>query len=200
MTKNYRTKNGSVLVIIVVIALLGALGYVVRDNFFAPKNETVKSNENNHIETKAEYKAVKISGRNFRYPVNENNEKVIVVSNDSTPALKVSYLPIRNYYASRDVSDDCKSYVAGLVNANTEKEIMDHSYISRFYGKSTFEDALADGTVVQVGTNDLYLGGPFKQNEPCSDIYENKDQELQNIFSELKSIRLEWLKSLELVT
>jgi hypothetical protein len=88
--------------------------------------------------------------------------------------------------------------VAGLVNANTEKEIADYSYLSRFYGKNSLKDALADGTVVQVGRDDLYLSGPFKQNETCSDIYENKDPELQNILSDIPNIRLAWLKSLEL--
>ena len=206
MIKNCQRQNGSALVVIIIIAvavLLGVLGYAAWNNFFVSKNEIgntdKKTDTTDDSQVNMEYKTVKINDRIFRYPLNKNNEKVIIISDNSTSALQVSYGPIRNYYVSKEVSDDCKSYVAGLVNANTEKEILDYSYLSRFYGKNSLEDALADGTIVQVGSEDLYLGGPFKQNEPCSDIYENKDPELQNILSDISNIRLSWLKSLELV-
>lgn len=201
MIKNSLRQTGSahvVIIIIVVTALLGILGYVAWSNFITPKNEVVNVDETeNNPQVEVEYRSIKINGLSFRYPINENNEKVIIISGDST--LNISYVPIRNYYANKDVNDDCKNYVAGLVNVNTEKEIMDNLYLSRFYGKNSLEDALADETLIQVGDKDLYLGGPSKQNEPCVDIYENKDQELQYILTEVKSIRSEWLKSLELV-
>ena len=206
MIKNSQRQDGSALVVIIIIVvalLLGALGYVAWNNFFVPKNQIGNTDEKtdttDYSQVNVEYKTVKINDHTFRYPLNKNNEKVIIISDNSTPALQVSYGPIRNYYISKEVSDDCKSYVAGLVNANTEKEIMDYSYLSRFYGKTSLKDALADGTVVRVGSEDLYLGGPYKQNEPCSDIYENEDLELQNILSDISNIRLSWLKSLELV-
>jgi len=205
MIKNSQRQNGSTLGVIVIIAvavLLGILGYVAWNNFFVPKNQTGNTNETintaDDSQVNVKYKTVKINDRNFRYPLNKNNERIIIVSDNSTPALQISYGPIQNYYFSKDVSDDCKSYVAGLVNANTEKEIVDYSYLTRFYGKNSLKDALADGTIVQVGNEDLYLSGPFKQNEPCSDIYENKDPELQNILADIPNIRLAWLKSLEL--
>lgn len=197
MIKSSKTQGSAfvALIIILSVAILGVLGYVVWNNFFAPKNEVITV-DTPPVEVK--YVTVKINDRNFRYPLNKNNEKVVIIPSKSTPALQVSYAPIRNYYANKDVGDDCKSYVAGLVNISTKKEIIDYSYLSRFLGKDTFENALADGTLVQVGDEDLYLHGPFKQNEACIDIYENKDLELQNILSDTKNIRLAWLKSLEL--
>jgi len=71
--------------------------------------------------------------------------------------------------------------------------------LSHVYHKSTLKDALDDGTLVQVGNSDLYVGGPVKQNEPCTDIYESKDPVLQNIISDVSTTRLNWLKSLELM-
>ena len=206
MIKNSQKQNGSVLaviIIIAVIALLGFLGYIAWNNFFAPKDEVVSVKKTtdvvDNVEEEVEYKTVKINDHNFRYPVNENNENVIIILDESTPALPISYVPIRNYYANKDLGDECKSYEAGLMNVNTEKETTEYSLLPRFYGKETFEEALADGTIVQVGDKGLYLHGPFKQNETCVDIYENKDQELQDILSEVSDIRIAWLKSLELV-
>ena len=193
-----RKQTGSAFVIITIVlvaAILGVLGYVAWNGFFAPKDEVITVDT---TPVKVEYVTVMINDRSFRYPVNKNNEKVVIIPSESTPALQISYVAIRNYYANKDLGDDCKSYVAGLINANTEKEIIDYSYLQRFYGKSTLKEALADGTIVQVGNEDLYLSGPYKQNEPCGDIYENKDPELQNILSDTKNIRLAWLKSLEL--
>lgn len=206
MIKNPRRQTRSVFVVIIIIAvvaLLGILGYVAWNKLFSSKDEAVSVNETtsatNNSPAEVEYRSVKINDKNFRYPVNENNENIVIISDGSTPALQISYLPIRSYYANKDLSNDCKYYVAGLVNVNTEKEIMDYSYLSRLYGKDTLKDALADGTLVQVGDKDLYLSGPSKQNETCSDVYENKNQELQDILLEVKDIRLMWIKSLELV-
>ncbi len=204
MTKNSQKQVGSVpvtIVIIAVVALLGVLGYVAWNNFFAPKSKDVSVNETMNVvdDKEVEYETVEINGRNFRYPLNKNNEDLIIIPDEATPALQVSYESIRDYYADKGISDDCKSYVAGLVNVNTEKEIIDYSYLTRFYGKETLEDALADGTVVRVGENDLYLAGPFKQHETCSDIYESNDQDLKDILSKVSGVRLAWLKSLELM-
>lgn len=207
MISNSQKQNRSVhvaMIIIAVVAVLGVLGYVAWDNFFASKNQPVKANEtttnsgNDNSREETTYKTVKINNYTFQYPVNENNNKVIIILDDSTSALNISFIPLRSYFADKDVSDDCRNYVAGLVNAYTEKEIIDYSYLSRIYNKSTLKDAQDDGTLVQVGSSDLYVGGPFKHNELCSDIYENKDPVLKNVLSEVSTIRLNWLKSLEL--
>jgi hypothetical protein len=188
-----------------VLVLLVVIGYIAWNNFFDVKNtntnvpETSQSTDGQVEEV--EHKTVQINERTFRYPLNKNNEKIVIVPDESTPALQISYGPIRNYYSNKtgEQYEYCKDYIAGLVNVNTEKDFSDYNLLPRFHGNATFAEALADGTIVQVGDRDLYLSGPTKQNEGCTDIYESKDSELLNILSDMSNVRLAWLKSLELI-
>lgn len=200
------TQKGSAHVFLItglVIALTGALGFIFWQNFLHKEPTVAKTETVMKTQPKEEtvYKTVQINDHTFRYPLNKNNEKILIIPDKSNPALQISYSPIRNYYSYTEEGsyEDCKNYVAGLVNVNTEKDFKDFNLLPRFYGKNTLTEALDDGTVVRVGERDLYLAGPVKQNEVCTDIYESEDTELQNILSDTKNVRLAWLRSLELV-
>jgi hypothetical protein len=204
---NSRSQGSALAAIagVAVLVLLGVLGYIAWNNFFGVKNtntnvpETSQSTDGQVEEV--EHKTVQINERTFRYPLNKNNEKIVIVPDESTPALQISYGPIRNYYSNKtgEQYEYCKDYIAGLVNVNTEKDFSDYNLLPRFHGNATFAEALADGTIVQVGDRDLYLSGPTKQNEGCTDIYKSEDSELLNILSDMSNVRLAWLKSLELI-
>lgn len=189
------------IVVILTIGIIGALGYTVWNNFISPNNHTstaAASLSKKEVQAKEEYKTIKISDHVFRYPLSENNKKILIIPDESTPALRVAYVPIRDYYSHKDVSAACKDYEAGLVSVDSKDELAKYQILSRVYNKKSLEDALSDGTIVQVGERDLYLGGPYKQNEACIDIYESNDPELLKILSEVKDIRLTWLRSLQL--
>jgi|GEM_PF-1764758 len=183
----------AVLIIGLVIALVGALGFVFWQNFIYKEpvaSETDSNIQADNVKTtntkkKVIYKTVPINGSVLRYPLNDNNEKIIIVAEDASSALEIAYSPIRKYYHDKDVSEHCKEHIAGLINAQTRKELLDGNILPRFIGKDTIEEALADGSVVQVGDKDLYLSGPTKQDELCTDIYQNNDSELRAVLTEV---------------
>jgi hypothetical protein len=95
MIKNSQRENGSthgVIIIVAVVVLLGVLGYIAWNNFFAPKdkigntNETINTADDSQVNVG--YKTVKINDHNFRYPLNKSNERIIIISDNSTLGLQ----------------------------------------------------------------------------------------------------------------
>jgi hypothetical protein len=146
------------------------------------------------------YQHITVNGYILKYPVDDNNDQVIVEDIGNPYSPQIAYAPVRQYFfASTDAS--CHKASAGLMQVDKldtllgsidPTDIPDHAA-----NLAQIKKLIDNGKAVKLG-DDLYALAPRKQNEPCEELTNPKDGKLQMALFESQDIEKNWLKSLEL--
>ena len=184
--------------LVVVLGLFGSAWYVWSTQLRSA-DETGNQNQPMATDNKTEFKTLTVNGYTFKYPLNENNEQVIVRDIGNMTSPEIAYQPVRTYFAG-NTNKDCADANAGLLQAGRLADLFGPS---NTYGSATslpdkqakIDTLINSGKAVKVG--DIYVLAPSKQNEPCEELANPKGGKLQIALFEAQEIEKTWLKSLK---
>jgi hypothetical protein len=192
-----------VVEIILMIVLLGAIVFVVWFVWQAntQKTDTTQSantstNTSQQSSTPTETKTLTVGAYKVAYPLNENNKKVIVEADND-----ISYEPITAYFASQnDATADCKAWIAGRLYVGKTSELLTTPYGSTESAASMqtkINQLIQEGDAAKL-SDDVYALAPIKQNETCTQTFEDNEATLKKAVEEKDAIETAWLKTMKL--
>ena len=198
MTKQRDLSTPWMIAIFVVSLIVGAVGWYVW--YITSRPDTSDTGRKQTASTNYEYKSLTVNGHKLRYPLDENNQQVIIEESSDPRFPQIAFTPLRRHFAA-SADEACRTINEGLLQvdslANLRKSIDQDAADDPVADQKVINSFIAAGLAVKLD-DDLYALAPRKQGEACKEATKPKDAKLQLALFEAQEIERQWLASLKL--